>query len=518
MTYNLETIYNNYLTNANFSIDTRTLSSGDIFIALRGQNFDGHNFVLNALRQGAKYAVCDSKISNINDSISSKIIYVHNTENFLRELALFLRKKYENSTHFVSITGSAGKTSMCNIVEKLLRNLDILTSKHYKNYNNHIGMPLCLINNMNYIDTPKICISEIGISYPNDMEVLASVSYPDTAIITNIGRAHIGNFESEEDLFREKMILAKYAKKNVILAENIYQRIMEEKNYLKYQEFLNNKNLYIFRNSLQPLYKDLPNKGNSIKTKNAVNIDLISISKILNDKDKGHLYQIKFRIGQKYYFYNHENGYMSLHANIVMSLGFLFYVVYENNDIFETTENLTSIVNSIHLPRNRGTIRKSKKYKNLLVVDNSYNANLLSIQNSIESLKIQYPGSQFSIILGSMKELGKFSEDEHRKLGYFLLLQSQFIENVILIGDEMGVVKSVLDTDRNILHTQQNSKIFKQSEALFFYPSIYEDSSNFNKKLFEDLKDLLNNEEEEKIFLIQGSRSMELNHIVDFLE
>lgn len=181
--------------------DSRTLKPGDLFVALRGQNFDGHNFVEPAARAGAAGAIVES---TWNGKIPKNFALIR-TEDSLRayqELAANYRKSL--TLNVVAITGSNGKTSTKDFTAAVLARRFRVT-KTEGNFNNHVGLPRTILE---ATSQDEVAVWEIGMNHPGEIAALAKLAAPDVAIITNIGVAHIEFMGSREKIAEEKGALA----------------------------------------------------------------------------------------------------------------------------------------------------------------------------------------------------------------------------------------------------------------------------------------------------------------------
>ena len=165
------------------SVDTRTLQPGDLFFALRGER-DGHEFAAQALEKGAVAVVADHALP-----LAGRVIVVPDTLAALQELAARVRREWAGV--LVAVTGSAGKTTTKDIIAGLLATV-FPTGKSEGNFNNHIGVPLSLLR------LPRTCrvgVIEIGMNHAGEIRRLAAIARPDIAVVTNVGNAHVENFE-----------------------------------------------------------------------------------------------------------------------------------------------------------------------------------------------------------------------------------------------------------------------------------------------------------------------------------
>jgi UDP-N-acetylmuramoyl-tripeptide--D-alanyl-D-alanine ligase len=183
------------------STDSRTLKSRELFVALRGENFNGHNFIESAAQIGAAGAIVES---NWNGEIpkSFALIRTKDTLQAYQDLAANYRKSL--TLKAVAITGSNGKTSTKDFTAAVLAHRFRVT-KTDGNFNNHVGLPRTILE---ATSADEIGVWEIGMNHPGEIATLAKVAAPDVAIITNIGVAHIEFMGSREKIAEEKGSLA----------------------------------------------------------------------------------------------------------------------------------------------------------------------------------------------------------------------------------------------------------------------------------------------------------------------
>ena len=204
-----------------FSIDTRTLSKGNIFICIKGANYDAHNFIKNAYEKKPAAFIVSKKFILPKDLtyISNEIPFypVNDTEHALRDLASYYRNKI--SATIIAITGSNGKTSTKEIIYSMLVKI-IGKDKVFAslgNFNNHLGLPLSLLKvNQKH----KFVILEMGMSNKGEITNLCKIARPHHAIITRISNAHSQNFKTINDIAKAKLELANSLPKNAILLYN----------------------------------------------------------------------------------------------------------------------------------------------------------------------------------------------------------------------------------------------------------------------------------------------------------
>lgn len=197
---NIEKIYEEIVKGRNISTDSRNIKAGDVFFALKGENFDGNAYVRKTLEAGAFAAFTDSKT---NRRISGAI-FVPDVLECLQRTANFHRLRL--GVPVIGITGTNGKTTTKELCREVLSRKFRITATE-GNFNNHIGLPLSLLK-MN--EDTEMGIVEMGANHPGEIEALCRIASPDFGIITNIGEAHLEGFGSKENIITEKTSLYKY--------------------------------------------------------------------------------------------------------------------------------------------------------------------------------------------------------------------------------------------------------------------------------------------------------------------
>ena len=186
----------NYKESYNFSTDTRTIVNGDIYIPLKGESFDGENFIENALNSGAiGYFTTDK--SKIFDS-AKVVLQVTDTKEAYLQLSNFNKRKFNPYT--IAVTGSSGKTTVKEMMYSVFKNVGN-TVKSVLNHNNEIG----LCQTLSSVDeSTKYLIVEMGMRGMGEIELLSKYSNPDVGIIVNVGSAHIGRLGSLLNIAKAK--------------------------------------------------------------------------------------------------------------------------------------------------------------------------------------------------------------------------------------------------------------------------------------------------------------------------
>jgi UDP-N-acetylmuramoyl-tripeptide--D-alanyl-D-alanine ligase len=397
----IERLYSHYLKNPSISTDSRSIKKGDIFFALKGDNFDGNNFVFQAIEQGASLVVCDNKQIEKGD----KILLCENSLTMLQNLATYHRKQLK--TTIIGISGTNGKTTTKELIQVVLsKKFKTLATKG--NLNNHIGVPLTLLSTP--FDT-EIAIVEMGANHVGEIGFLCDIAMPDLAILTNIGTAHIEGFGSRENIIKTKKELFDFVKNNSCEKSHIFVNFDDEA--LKDETF-SKKTTYSLNTKADISAKACCENGYAqiIYKDNLIASNLVGV----------------------------YNAYNILAA---LTIGLHFGVELEQ--IKKAIEEYTP-------SNNRSQILKTNN--NTLILD-CYNANPSSCTSSIESFA-NMEANHKMVFMGAMKELGDVSIQEHKRV--FELLQSKGFERIVLIGEEY---KSVLEEGK--VEWYANSEEFKEN-------------------------------------------------------
>ena len=180
-----------------WSVDSRTLQPGDLFFALRGPNHDGHVYVGEVFRKGAVAVVVDREIPG-GAAPEGRVLRVEESLQGLQQLAARARESWGGRV--VAVTGSAGKTTTKDIIaEMLAESFEI--AKNEGNLNNHVGLPLSLLR---LPESARVAVLEMGMNHAGEIRGLARIARPETGVVTNVGWAHIENFDSIEGIAAAK--------------------------------------------------------------------------------------------------------------------------------------------------------------------------------------------------------------------------------------------------------------------------------------------------------------------------
>lgn len=362
-----------YLNSKGVCTDTRKITPNSIFFALKGANFDGNKYALDALKQGCSYAVVDDpQIQGEN------VIHVQNVLRALQDLANDHR--HAIGAKVIAITGSNGKTTTKELLYEVFKTTYKVTATP-GNFNNHIGLPLTILSAP--VDT-EILLLEMGDNQLGDIELLCQIAEPEYGIITNIGKDHLGGYE-----------------------EGFEGNIKAKKELFDY---LYDTNQIAFVNADDELLVSISSTLNKItygKEGTTLNLEQVISSSFLQFKSLvAGICQTQL-VGD-YNLMNIETAYcIAQHFDI-------------SNEVIE--EAIASYIPA----NNRSQLTKTER--NTIILD-AYNANPSSVELALHSLQSMDASNQLAI-LGDMLELGEVSENEHQSMidiAHDLGLQSIFI-------------------------------------------------------------------------------------------
>jgi UDP-N-acetylmuramoyl-tripeptide--D-alanyl-D-alanine ligase len=194
------------------SIDSRAVRAGDLFIAIRGDRFDGHAFVADALGRGAIGAVVHDAPGGAGGP--ALVIQVDDTTRALQAIARDVRRR--SGARVVAITGSAGKTTTKEVAAEFL-SARYSVFRNKGNFNNHIGLPLSLLE---LRSRPEVAVVELGMNHPGEIRTLVGLAEPDVRVWTNVGDAHLGFFPSVDAIADAKAEVLEQARPSDVLVAN----------------------------------------------------------------------------------------------------------------------------------------------------------------------------------------------------------------------------------------------------------------------------------------------------------
>ena len=404
--FTINELYKVFCQHPMVTTDSRVCPEGSLFFALKGDSFNGNKFARSALEKGCQYAIVDEK----EQVLDNRFILVDDVLTTLQQLATLHRKTI--GTPIIGITGTNGKTTTKELVSAVLsEKYQVLFTQG--NFNNHIGVPLTLLQLTKEHD---IAVIEMGANHPGEIKTLVNIACPDCGLITNVGKAHLEGFGSLEGVLHTKGEL---------------------------YDYLREHDGHVFINSNNELLKSIAHglKTTTYAIDGEADIQgyvtnfspLISIT--WNKKGaEPHAVDTHF-VG----IYNAEN------ILAAVTVGLHFGVASESIchalETYKPQNNRSQFIETGH---------------NRLVVD-AYNANPTSMMAALENFKALQLLAK-GVILGDMLELGSQSAEEHHSIVDFLK-QSPF-EFVYLVGNQFAPVSDMFQTFSNvsdlIIHLEQS--------------------------------------------------------------
>lgn len=374
-------------------IDTRMLEYGDTFVGIKGENYNGNDFLYEAVEKGANCVILDEN-KDITD-IRIPVILVSDSSKALGIIASYIRNNSDSI--FIGVTGSVGKTSTRDMIYSVL-NESHPTLKTENNYNNNIGLPLTISK----LCDERFAVIEMGMNHLGEISYLSNIVKPNIGVITNVGTAHIGILGSRENILKAKLEILDGMNDSSTL-------IINNDNDLLHDYYLNNDN-----------------KKNII----TIGIDNDSDYKAINinENDNNSEFDVVFKnqtihilcpIPGRAYIYN------SLCAIAVGSI-----LSIDNNKIIDGIKN-------IHLTKNRLEFINLKN--DIKIINGIYNASVDSMKASIEVLKNQTCNRKIAV-LGDMLELGCYSKELHQGIGRFVYENN--IDVLITVGRDSSYISS----------------------------------------------------------------------------
>ena len=406
--------------------DSRAISGGEIFFALRGENFDGNDYALKALEAGAAWAV-------VNDDIAAddpRFIRVADPFTTLQQLAIYHRNNVHGDKHLpvVGLTGTNGKTTTKELIAAVL-------SKKYRvcatqgNLNNDIGVPLSLLK---IRPDTEIAVIEMGASHPDDIAKLVKVSQPDYGLITNVGKAHLLGFGSFEGVKTAKGELYYW------LGSHEGSLIFLNENDADLREMASAQPCHCFGYGMKYQGAELlPSSAEQPFVRLRLGSDTISTKLI--------------------------GGYNATNILAAMAVGEYFGV--SRADAIAAIEAYT--------PSN-GRSQMTRTASNTLIVD-AYNANPSSMKSALDNFATAEAGFKVAM-LGDMRELGADSVKEHVAIVSKLadMVMTRQLDRIYLVGDEFN--KALAE------FSGKNLTLMTMAGPAFFYCGTSEELAGFLKE------------------------------------
>ncbi len=371
------------------SIDSRNIQSGELFVALRGERFDGHNFVPDALRRGSGALVATPPAEPAD---GKTIILVQDTLKALQAIARFRRSK--RNVPVVGVTGTNGKTTTKELIASVLSrtNRALRTSG---NFNNHIGLPLCVSNMQGDED---FMVLEMGSNRRGDIRDLCEIAYPDIAVVTNVGQAHLEGFGSMEAVRDTDLEVLDFVKTVSVNADDRF--LMEGLGHFRGRVIT-----YGIDNQADYYAKDIKPglRGSQFLLCTPANSEII----------------VQLRIPGRFNILNALAA-----ASVACELGIAMEEVRSGLRAFDGVPMRLEL----------------RTLAGALVINDVYNANPASMEEALREL-VRLRSSRTIAVLGDMLELGAFAGDAHEEL--MKKMNDMRIDMLIAVGAEMQKASSV---------------------------------------------------------------------------
>lgn len=395
----IKELYKLYQQHPCITTDSRDCPEGSIFLALKGESFDGNKFALQALEKGCAYAIIDDK--SLSGDPNNRLILVDNCLQTFKDLAREHRRQFDIPV--IGITGTNGKTTTKELIAAVLQQkYNVLYTQG--NFNNDVGVPKTLFR---LTKEHEIAVVEMGASHPGDIKTLVETAEPTCGLITNVGKAHLQGFGSFEGVIKTKCELYDFlrSRKDSLIFinadnEHLIDQIGDE------------EEIWLSPYSTDPEKQYSCISGEVIECNPFLKLRWREPLMVLEEEGrstKWHKVQTQL-IGS----YNIDN----LLAAIAVGINF----GVDRKKICEALEN--------YVPSNNRS-QMTVTAKNHLVVD-AYNANPSSMQAALENFSLMQADHKMAI-LGQMGELGADSDKEHRQLVSYL--EAAGYDEVWLVGD-----------------------------------------------------------------------------------
>ena len=437
----------------NFCKDTRIIKSGDAYIGIKGENFDGNTLWQQAFENGAETVIVQGinfKNQDIEKYGNKNIIEVEDTIKALADIATYKRNLYGKDFPVVGVTGSVGKTSTKDIIANVVSQ-KYKTLKTQGNNNNEIGLPFTIFN----LKDHESAVIEMGMNHFNEISKLTKIAKPTISVITNIGTSHIGNLGSRENILKAKLEILEGMDKKVLVINN--------DNDLLHKYNLENKNVEIYTYGIE-------NES-----------DVMAEDIILNENDseficnlKGEKFKVNVPVGGIHFVYN---------ALCAVTVGNLLGL---------SIEQIKKGIETFELTKKRMDITELKN--GVTIINDSYNASFESMQASLKYLS-GLKNDRKIAVLGDMFELGEYSKELHEKVGKevaknnidILLCSGNNSKYIVEAAKESGMDKNNIYYFKDKNEIQEFIRnIWKEGDAILF-------KASNGMKFFEIVEKLLKN-------------------------
>lgn len=390
-------------------IDTRKIEKDNVYLAIKGANFNGNDFAIKALEAGASIVIVDELNFNLNDiKENGNVIKVKNTREALLNLAKFYREKL--GLKVIGVTGSTGKTSTKDLIAALL-SAKYRVFKTKGNFNNDIGLPLMILELTSDID---VAVLEMGMSSLGEIELLAKVAKPDIGVITNVGLSHIENLKTQENILKAKMEITTFFGKDNVLIVNAEDELLRNisSDVFKVKKIGYNHEYDVYASNIILREEETEFLAHAFGEEAVFNLPMAGKHNVLNTM---------------------------LAIEVSKSLNVSF------EDMVRGVENLEATSMRLQVIKKQG----------LTIINDCYNASPDSMRSSLDVLSA-YKNNRKIAILGDMYELGDESEKSHFEVGKYA---KDKVDTLIVIGKYIKNFKDGFNNDNIIMYNTKEECI-----------------------------------------------------------
>ncbi len=437
-----------------FKKDTRTIKTGDVYVGIKGENFDGNTLYEEAFENGAE--VCIVSGVEAKEYEGKTIIEVEDSLNALQKIAEYKRSLY--NIPVIAVTGSVGKTSTKDIIASVM-------SQKYKvlktegNMNNHIGLPMTILK----LEDHEAIVVEMGMDHAGEISILTNIAHPTMCVISNIGSSHIGTLGSRENILKAKLEILEGTSEDSPIAINNDNDLLN--NWIKTNNTTHKIITYGIETKSDVMARDIE----SFEDKSTFTLELNN--KIWDQVALCH--KVEVPVGGKHFVYN--------------ALSAICVGLENNIEIQKIIEG----IKKLELTKRRMEIIKCKN--GVTIINDTYNANYESMKAGLEYLH-SVNGNRKIAILGDMLNLGDYETELHEKIG----------EEVI--KSEVSVLITVGEASQNI--AKRALEIGEIANIIIHECKTNEEAIKFAK---EELK-------QGDIVLVKASNAMHFDEIVEKIQ
>lgn len=410
---------------SDFSKDTRQIKAGDVYVGIKGDNFDGSLFYEEAINKGAKVCLLEEieTLKELHKQYKDvTIVTVKDTIEALQKLASYKRSMYDIPV--IAVTGSVGKTSTKDILASII-STQYKVLKTEGNLNNHIGLPLTILK----LKDHTALVIEMGMSSLGEISKLTNIAKPTICVITNVGTSHIGNLGSRENILKAKLEILEGMDKTGTLVINNDNDLLNDWNK-------NNTTYNVATFGIESNSDVIANE-----------IELKEYSSEFTAKIDSEELLVKVPVGGQHFVYN---------ALCAITVGKLINIPFQK--ILNGIENF-------ELTKNRMDIKKNSK--GVTIINDCYNANYDSMKAAIEYISKMTTKRKITV-LGDMLELGEYSKGLHEKVGEEVAKNN--IDILVTVGEEAKyIITSGIEhgmNKENIFNYKTNEEAIKKLKEI----------------------------------------------------